>query len=99
MHRLDVRIGDTVVIEKAGEIIPQVVEVKRENRPEGAEPFAVPERCPICASPVVKEEQGVRVRCPNPQCVGQLKERLRYFAGRGADGHRASRDVSNRAVG
>jgi DNA ligase (NAD+) len=71
------------VIEKAGEIIPQVVEVKTGSRPEGAEPFAVPQKCPICESPVVKDEAGVYVRCPNPNCIGQLKERLRYFAGRG----------------
>lgn len=83
MRRIDVRIGDTVVIEKAGEIIPQVVEVKKEFRPAGTEPFGVPMKCPICDAEVVKDEAGVYVRCPNPQCSGQLKERLRYFAGRG----------------
>ncbi len=83
MRRLDVRIGDTVVIEKAGEIIPQVVEVKTERRPAGTKPFEVPKKCPVCESEVVKDEAGVYVRCPNPQCSGQLKERLRYFAGRG----------------
>jgi len=83
MRRLDVRIGDTVVIEKAGEIIPQVVEVKTERRPPGTKPFEVPKKCPVCDSEVVKDEAGVYVRCPNPQCSGQLKERLRYFAGRG----------------
>lgn len=83
MRRLDVRPGDRVLIEKAGEIIPQVVEVKTELRPEGAEPFEVPKKCPVCDSDVVKDEAGVYVRCPNPHCSGQLKERLRYFAGRG----------------
>ncbi len=83
MRRLDVRVGDTVVIEKAGEIIPQVVEVKTERRPPGTKPFEVPKKCPVCDSEVVKDETGVCVRCPNPQCSGQLKERLRYFAGRG----------------
>jgi DNA ligase (NAD+) len=82
MHRLDVRPGDTVLIEKAGEIIPQVVEVKREFRPAGAEPFPVPKKCPNCGTAVVKDEAGVYVRCPNPDCFGMLKERLRYFAGR-----------------
>jgi len=82
MRRLDVRVGDTVMIEKAGEIIPQVVEVKKEFRPAGAEPFPVPTRCPNCDTKVVKDEAGVYVRCPNPECTGQLKERLRYFAGR-----------------
>ncbi len=83
MQRLDVRPGDTVVIEKAGEIIPQVVEVKKQRRPKGARPFEVPKKCPVCDSDVVKDEVGVYVRCPNPNCSGQLKERLRYFAGRG----------------
>ena len=83
MRRLDVRPGDTVVIEKAGEIIPQVVEVKKQRRPKGARPFETPKKCPVCDSDVVKDEAGVYVRCPNPDCSGQLKERLRYFAGRG----------------
>jgi DNA ligase (NAD+) len=82
MQRLDVRPGDTVMIEKAGEIIPQVVEVKKEFRPAGAEPFPVPKKCPNCGAEVVKDEAGVYVRCPNPDCFGMLKERLRYFAGR-----------------
>jgi DNA ligase (NAD+) len=82
MQRLDVRPGDTVLIEKAGEIIPQVVQVKKELRPAGAEPFPVPKRCPNCDTKVVKDETGVYVRCPNPDCLGRLKERLRYFAGR-----------------
>ena len=83
MRRLDVRCGDTVLVEKAGEIIPQVVQVRKELRPAGAEPFPVPRRCPNCDTEVVKDEAGVYIRCPNPQCTGQLKERLRYFAGRG----------------
>lgn len=82
MQRLDVRPGDTVLIEKAGEIIPQVVEVRQELRPAGAEQFPIPERCPNCGTEVVKDEAGVYVRCPNPDCFGMLRERLRYFAGR-----------------
>ncbi len=82
MQRLDVRPGDTVLIEKAGEIIPQVVEVKKELRQSGAKPFPVPKKCPNCGTEVVKDEAYVYVRCPNPDCYGQLKERLRYFAGR-----------------
>lgn len=82
MQRLDVRPGDTVSIEKAGEIIPQVVEVKKAFRPKGAKPFPVPKKCPNCGSDVVRDEAYVYVRCPNPNCLGQLKERLRYFAGR-----------------
>jgi DNA ligase (NAD+) len=83
LRRLDVRQGDTVVIEKAGEIIPQVVEVKKKLRPAGAVPFKVPGKCPNCGSAVAKDENGVYIRCLNPDCLGQLKERLRYFAGRG----------------
>jgi len=83
LKRLDVREGDTVVIEKAGEIIPQVVEVKKEQRPTGAAAFKPPKKCPNCGSAVAKDEDGVYIRCKNPGCLGQLKERLKYFAGRG----------------
>jgi DNA ligase (NAD+) len=83
LAKLDVRCGDTVIIEKAGEIIPQVVEVKKPLRPEGTVPFRIPETCPNCGSPVAKDEEGVYIRCLNPDCAGQLKERLKYFAGRG----------------
>jgi DNA ligase (NAD+) len=82
LARLDARCGDTVLIEKAGEIIPQVVEVKKELRPAGAVPFEVPAKCPNCGSAVAKDKEGVYIRCVNPDCLGQLKERLRYFAGR-----------------
>jgi len=82
LRRLDVRCGDAVVVEKAGEIIPQVVEVIKKLRPAGAVSFKVPKKCPNCGSPVAKDEDGVYIRCLNPDCLGQLKERLRYFAGR-----------------
>ncbi len=82
VKRLDVRKGDTVIIEKAGEIIPQVVEVKKELRPHGAKPLQVPTKCPNCGSKVQKDPDGVYIRCLNRDCVGQLKERLQYFAGR-----------------
>ncbi len=82
LKRLGVGEGDTVVIEKAGEIIPQVIEVKK--KAAGDVPvFEVPKICPICGSAVAKDENGVYIRCKNPDCTGQLKERLRYFAGRG----------------
>jgi DNA ligase (NAD+) len=83
LRRLDVRQGDTVLIEKAGEIIPQVVEVRKKLRPAGAVHFKIPEKCPNCGSAVAKDEDGVYIRCLNPDCLAQLKERLRYFAGRG----------------
>ena len=83
LKRLDVRCGDTVVIEKAGEIIPQVVKVKKENRPASAVIFKPPKKCPNCSGPVTKDENGVYLRCQNDNCTAQLKERLGYFAGRG----------------
>ena len=83
LNRLDVRVGDTVVIEKAGEIIPQVIEVKKEKRPSHTVSFKPPKKCPNCGGDVKKDEDGVFLRCVNPHCLGQLKERLRYFAGRG----------------
>jgi len=83
LQRLDVRQGDTVVVEKAGEIIPQVIEVKKQLRPAGTATFKIPKQCPICGSAVAKDEDGVYIRCQNQGCSGQLKERLKYFAGRG----------------
>ena len=82
IDRLDVRIGDTVIIEKAGEIIPQVIEVKKEFRPAGAKPFKPPVKCLICGSKVEKDPDGVYIRCTSPNCSAQLKEKLLYFAGR-----------------
>ncbi len=82
IDRLDVRQGDTVIIEKAGEIIPQVIEVKKEFRPKEAKPFKPPTKCPVCNSKVEKDPDGVYVRCVSSNCPAQLKEKLRYFAGR-----------------
>ncbi len=82
VERLDVRIGDTVIVEKAGEIIPQVVGVVTEARPKGARRVLPPTSCPVCAGEVVKDEGGVYIRCINRACPAQLKERLIYFAGR-----------------
>ena len=83
LNRLDVRVGDTVVIEKAGEIIPQVVEVKKEARPDDTVQFKIPAQRPNCGGDVKKDQDGVYIRCLNTNCFGQLKERLKYFAGRG----------------
>ncbi|MBN2589501.1 MAG: NAD-dependent DNA ligase LigA [Sedimentisphaerales bacterium] len=82
LAKLDVREGDTVIIEKAGEIIPQVVKVI-EKASESSSAFEIPKACPICGSEVKKDEDGVYIRCINPECKGQLKEKLKYFAGRG----------------
>lgn len=82
VERLDVRIGDTVVVEKAGEIIPQVVGVVKEKRPRSAKPIKRPTKCPVCQGVVERDEGGVYLRCINPSCPAQLKERLIHFAGR-----------------
>ncbi|MBN1764686.1 MAG: NAD-dependent DNA ligase LigA [Sedimentisphaerales bacterium] len=82
VQRNDVREGDSVLVEKAGEIIPQIVEVIKEKRPPGSRPLAVPKKCPVCGSQVSKDENTVAVRCGNPGCPAQLVERLKHFAGR-----------------
>ena len=82
--RKDVRIGDTVVVEKAGKIIPHIVRVETHLRPAEAQPFEFPTHCPECATPLEKDEGGVYIRCPNLECPAQLRERLRYFASRSA---------------
>jgi DNA ligase (NAD+) len=83
LDRLDVRPGDTVIIEKAGEIIPQVIQVQTKLRPKDAVPFEIPQNCPNCGQKVQKDPDGVYIRCTNKNCLAQLKERLKYFAGRG----------------
>jgi DNA ligase (NAD+) len=75
------RIGDTVLVEKAGEIIPQVLKITKEGKPRGAR-IKPPTKCPVCKGEVAKDEGGVYIRCINPACEAQLKERLRYFCGR-----------------
>jgi DNA ligase (NAD+) len=82
LERKDVRVGDTVLVEKAGEIIPQVVEVDKSKRKRGARRFVPPTVCPTCGTEVVSEE--IFVFCPNPACPDQVRERLRHFASRGA---------------
>ncbi len=82
LERKDVRVGDRVWVEKAGEIIPQVVEVDRDARKPGARKFKTPEHCPTCGTSVLSEE--IFVYCPNPACPDQVRERLRHFASRQA---------------
>ncbi len=84
VNRLDVRAGDTVVIEKAGEIIPQVVEVRiRERTDSVGETFAIPSECPACGYEVKKDDNAIYLRCDNQNCVAKLKERLEHFVGKG----------------
>ena len=82
VERLDVRVGDTVLVAKAGEIIPQVVQVVHDRRPAGTEPTRPPVTCPACGQPTARDEGGVYLRCNNPECPAQLRERLGFFAGR-----------------
>lgn len=82
--RLGVQIGDWVIVEKAGKIIPHVVRVETHRRDGSERPFVFPTECPECSTPVVQDEGGVYVRCPNPDCPAQLREGLRYFASRAA---------------
>jgi len=79
---LDIRVGDTVAIEKAGEIIPQVVSVDLRTRPPGAERFQMPDRCPTCSTPVVRRGEEVALRCPNPKCPAAVKQSILHFSRR-----------------
>ena len=83
INRKDIRIGDRVVVEKAGEIIPQVVSVVLEERPQDTLPTLAPDVCPSCKQPVIREEGETALRCINPQCPAQMREKLIWFAGRG----------------
>ena len=82
LTKLDIRKGDTVIIEKAGEIIPQVVIVKIEHRKPDSSPVDIPKICTSCGDKAQKDENGTYYRCINPNCPAQLKERLNYFAGK-----------------
>ena len=84
IDRLDLRIGDTVVLQKAGEIIPEVIAVNREKRPEGTVPFVMPSVCPECGSPVVRDADGAALRCTGPECPAQRLRTLAHFASREA---------------
>jgi DNA ligase (NAD+) len=84
IKRKDIRIGDTVVIEKAGEVIPAVVEVKTAARTGKEKKFRMPSTCPVCGGKVVQDEGQVALRCINVRCPAQLKRRIEHFASRGA---------------
>ena len=82
--RKDVRVGDTVVLHKAGDVIPEIVRVVLEKRPADARPWTFPADCPVCRSALVREEGEVARRCVNPLCPAQRRERLLHFASRAA---------------
>lgn len=80
----DVRIGDTVLVQKAGEIIPEIVTVLKDRRPEGTVPYLLPDRCPVCGAPVVRDEDGAALRCTGAECPAQLVRHIVHFASRDA---------------
>jgi len=82
--RKDIRVGDHVIVEKAGKIIPHVVRAELEKRAGNEKPYEFPAECPICGENVGRDEGGVYIRCLNPSCPAQLKERLAFFASRSA---------------
>ncbi|MEE3366158.1 MAG: NAD-dependent DNA ligase LigA [Planctomycetota bacterium] len=84
LERLGIRVGDTVVVEKAGKIIPRVVRVEEHNRTGSEKQFRFPTQCPECDTAVIQDEGGVYIRCPNHNCPAQLRENLRFFASRAA---------------
>lgn len=84
LARKDIRVGDLVVIEKAGDVIPQVVKVDFKKRPHDSKPWHMPRHCPICKTDVVHVKGEVAVRCPNPKCGGQRVRRIIYFASKHA---------------
>lgn len=81
--RKDVRVGDAVLVEKAGEIIPAVVAVLTEKRPAGSLPYAFPHECPVCHTAAVRNEGEVVWRCPNPLCPEKVRRRIEHFASKG----------------
>lgn len=80
----DIRIGDTVMVQKAGEIIPEIVSVVKEKRPEGTKPYLLPVACPVCGAPVARDEYGAHIRCTGAECPAQLLRNLTHFASRDA---------------
>lgn len=84
IDRLDLRIGDTVLLQKAGEIIPEVLSVNKAKRPEGTVAFRLPDRCPECGSPVIRDPDGAAVRCTSPECPAQRLRNIAHFASREA---------------
>ncbi len=84
IERKDIRVGDTVVVERAGDVIPHVIMVVKEKRTGKEKKFPIPERCPVCGAKAVREEGEVAVRCVGLNCPAQVRERIKHFASRGA---------------
>ena len=84
VSRKDVRAGDWVLIQRAGDVIPEVVKVITSRRTGEEKPFKMPDTCPVCGTPLVRPQGEAVTRCPNPDCSAQLKRSIRHFAGKGA---------------
>lgn len=84
IRKKDVRAGDTVIIQRAGDVIPEIVKVIESKRPQGAKEFEMPEKCPVCGSNVVRLEGESAYRCIDIACPAQIKENIHHFASRGA---------------
>ncbi len=84
INQRDIRIGDTVIVHKAGEIIPEVLSVDLTKRPEGAVPYEFPSVCPVCGAPVSRDEGGVAIRCRGAECGAQLSRNIIHFASKSA---------------
>ncbi len=84
IDRKDIREGDTVVIQRAGDVIPEIVKVVRELRPDNTKPYSIPDKCPVCGSEAVRLPGQSAKRCVNVSCPARIKETIRHFASRGA---------------
>jgi len=85
INEKDIRIGDTVIVQKAGDIIPEIIRVVLEKRPKGkTEPFYIPDKCPICNSKTVRDENGSDIRCTGTNCFAQMVRKIIYFASKDA---------------
>ena len=84
IDRKDIREGDTVVIQRAGDVIPEIVKVVRELRPDQTQPYSIPDKCPVCGSEAVRLTGQAAKRCVNVSCPARIKETIRHFASRGA---------------
>ena len=84
ISRLDIRVGDTVRIRKAGEIIPEILEVNLSKRPEGTQPYLLPKKCPVCGAAVERDEDGAFLRCTGAECPAQLSRNIAHFVSRDA---------------
>ena len=84
ISRLDVRVGDTVRIRKAGEIIPEILGVDLSKRPENTKPYFLPDRCPVCGAEEVRDEDGAFLRCTGAECPAQLSRNIAHFVSRDA---------------